>query len=205
MFLYSDQCGGFCVCNIMSRMSGHVYPQSFMILNVFTIMFDLVHMQSQSFQMIFQSLMTSYQSVILFFSAQVTGFHLEMGLLFRVILLFNRGEPLSKFFLKCVFWPPLSNEGSDRCSGVFVFEIFAFKVFGFIQEHFAIFSTFWSFITWNHNSYLSDHYQHSQHSYLVKRLAFVVCLLLCWYNAVDSHGNNSMHISCYSSMRQEHK
>ena len=42
MFLYSDQCGGFCVCNIMSRMSGHVYPQSFMILNVFTIMFDLV-------------------------------------------------------------------------------------------------------------------------------------------------------------------
>ena len=27
MFLYSDQCGGFCVCNIMSRMSGHVYPQ----------------------------------------------------------------------------------------------------------------------------------------------------------------------------------
>ena len=135
MFLYSDQCGGFCVCNIMSRMSGHVYPQSFMILNVFTIMFDLVHMQSQSFQMIFQSLMTSYQSVILFFSAQVTGFHLEMGLLFRVILLFNRGEPLSKFFLKCVFWPPLSNEGSDRCSGVFVFEIFAFKVFEFIHEH----------------------------------------------------------------------
>ena len=61
MFLYSDQCGGFCVCNIMSRMSGHVYPQSFMILNVFTIMFDLVHMQSQSFQMIFQSLMTSYR------------------------------------------------------------------------------------------------------------------------------------------------
>ena len=66
-------------------------------------MFDLVHMQSQSFQMIFQSLMTSYQSIILFFSAQVTGFHLEMGLLFRVILLFNRGEPLSQFFLKCVF------------------------------------------------------------------------------------------------------
>ena len=126
---------GFCVCNIMSRMSGHVYPKGFMILNVFTIMFDLVHMQSQSFQMIFQSLMTSYQSVILFFSAQVTGFHLEMGLLFRMILLFNRGEPLSKFFLKCVFWPPLSNEGSDRCSGVFVFEIFAFKVFEFIQEH----------------------------------------------------------------------
>ena len=53
--LYSDQCDGFCVSNIMSRMSGHVYPQSFMILNVFTIMFDLVHMQSQSFQMIFQS------------------------------------------------------------------------------------------------------------------------------------------------------
>ena len=98
MFLYSDQCGGFCVCNIMSRMSGHVYPQSFMILNVFTIMFDLVHMQSQSFQMIFQSLMTSYQSVILSFSAQGTGFHLEMGLLFCVILLFNRGEPLSQFF-----------------------------------------------------------------------------------------------------------
>ena len=98
MFLYSDQCGGFWVCNIMSRMSGHVYPQSFMILNVFTIMFDLVHMQSQSFQMIFQSLMTSYQSVILFFSAQVTGFHLEMGLLFRVILLFIRREPLSKIF-----------------------------------------------------------------------------------------------------------
>ena len=24
MFLYSDQCGGFCVCNIMSRMSGYV-------------------------------------------------------------------------------------------------------------------------------------------------------------------------------------
>ena len=70
MFLYSDQCGGFCVCNIMSRMSGHVYPQSFMILNVFTIMFDLVHMQSQSFQMIFQSLMTSYPSVIFFFSAK---------------------------------------------------------------------------------------------------------------------------------------
>ena len=134
MFLYSDQCGGFCVCNIMSRMSGHVYPQSFMILNVFTIMFDLVHMQSQSFQMIFQSLMTSYQSVILFFSAQVTGFHLEMGLLFRVILLFNRGEPLSKFFLKCVFWLPLSNEGSHRCSGVFVFEIIAFKVFNFLSS-----------------------------------------------------------------------
>ena len=139
MFLYSDQCGGFCVCNIMSRMSGHVYPQSFMILNVFTIMFDLVHMQSQSFQMIFQSLMTSYQSVILFFSAQVTGFHLEMGLLFRVILLFNRGEPLSKFFLKCVFWLPLSNEGSDRCSGVFVFwdiciQSFWFWTFDFVVE-----------------------------------------------------------------------
>merc|ERR1712116_18619 len=83
--------------------SGHVYPQSFMILNVFIIMFDLVHMQSQSFQMIFQSLMTSYQSVILFFTAQVTGFHLEMGLLFRMILLFNRGEPLSKFFLNAYF------------------------------------------------------------------------------------------------------
>ena len=133
MFLYSDQCGGFCVCNIMSRMSGHVYPQSFMILNVFTIMFDRVHMQSQSFQMIFQSLMTSYQSVILFFSAQVTGLHLEMGLLFRVILLFNRGEPLSKFFLKCVFWLPLSNEGSPRCWEVFVSKIFAFKVFDFIS------------------------------------------------------------------------
>ena len=50
------------------------YPRSSLILNVFTIMFDRVHMQSQSFQMIFQSLMTSYQSVILFFSAQVTGF-----------------------------------------------------------------------------------------------------------------------------------
>ena len=131
MFLYSDQCGGFCVCNIMSRMSGHVYPQSFMILNVFTIMFDLVHMQSQSFQMIFQSLMTSYQSVILSFSAQGTGFHLEMGLLFCVILLFNRGEPLSQFFWKCVFWLPLSNEGSHRCLRVFVFEIIAFKVFNF--------------------------------------------------------------------------
>ena len=67
----------------------------------------------------------------------------------------------------------------------------------------VIFSTFWSFVTRNHNSYLSDHYQHSQHSYLVKRLAFVVCLL-CWHNAVDNHGNNSVHISCYSSMRQEH-
>ena len=132
MFLYSDQCGEFCVCN-MSRMSGYVYPQCFMILNVFTIMFDLVHMQSQSFQMIFQSLMTSYQSVILFFSAQVTGYHLEMGLLFRVILLFNRGEPLSKFFLKCVFWLPLSNEGSRRCWEVFVSKIFAFKVFDFIS------------------------------------------------------------------------
>ena len=101
---------------------------------------------------------------------------LELGLIFCVILLFIRGEPLSKFSLKCVFWPPLSNEGSDRCSGVFVFEIFAFKVFEFIHEHFAIFSTFWSFISRNHNSNHSDHYQHS---YLVKRLAFVVCLLLC--------------------------
>ena len=79
MFLYSDQCGGFCVCNIMSRMSGYVYPQSFKILNVFTIMLDRVHMQSQSFQMIFQSLMTSYQSVILFFSAQVTVFFLTLN------------------------------------------------------------------------------------------------------------------------------
>ena len=99
---------------------------------------------------------------------------LEMGLIFRVILLLIRGEPLSKFSLKCVFWPPLSNEGSDRCSGVFVFEIFAFKVFKFIHEHFASFSTFWSFIIKNRNTNLSDHYQHS---YLVKRLAFVFCLL----------------------------
>ena len=28
MFLYSDECGGFCVCNIMSRMSGYVLLSS---------------------------------------------------------------------------------------------------------------------------------------------------------------------------------
>ena len=78
--------------------SGYVSYSKFTISNVFTVMLDRVHMQSQSFQMIFQTSMTSYQSVILFFSAQVTGFHLEMGLFFRVILLFIRGEPLSKFF-----------------------------------------------------------------------------------------------------------
>ena len=103
---------------------------------------------------------------------------LEMGLIFRVILLFIRGEPLSKFSLKCVnlsnHWPPLSNQGS----GVFVFEIFAFKVFEFIHEHSAIFSTFWSFITRNHNSNLSDHYQHSS---LVKGLAFAVFPFILTY------------------------
>ena len=88
MFLYSDQCGGFCVCNIMSRMSGHVYPQSFMILNVFTIMFDLVHMQSQSFQMIFQSLMTSYQSVILF-SDPFPGISDVIAIVIIIILCFS--------------------------------------------------------------------------------------------------------------------
>ena len=99
---------------------------------------------------------------------------LEIGIIFCVILLFIRGEPLSKFSLKCIFCPPLSNEGSDRCSGVFVFEIFGFKVFWFYSWTLSFFFTFWSFITRNHNSNLSDHYQHS---YLVKRLAFVVCLL----------------------------
>ena len=105
------------------------YPRSSIISNVFTII-----LRGQSFQIIFRSLMTSYQSVILLISAQVTGFQfLEMGLLSRLILLFVRGEPLSKSFLKCVFWLPLSNEGSHRCSGVFVFEIIAFKVFNFIS------------------------------------------------------------------------
>ena len=85
---------------------------------------------------IFQWLMTSRRDILLHTHTLWSWLQiLEMGLIFCVILLFIRGEPLSKFSLKCVFWPPLSNEGSDRCSGVFVFEIFAFKVFEFIQEH----------------------------------------------------------------------
>ena len=128
------------------------------------------------FSEIFQWLMTSRRHVLLHTHTLWSWLQfLEMGLIFCVILLFIRGEPLSKFSLKCVFWPPLSNEGSDRCSGVFVFEIFAFKVFEFIHEHCHFFhilkfynqkpqllslrslSTFPTFLS-------------------LKRLAFVVCL-----------------------------
>ena len=46
----------------------------------------------------------------------------------------QRGTP-GQIFQNFVFWLPLSNERSHRCSEVFVFEIFAFKVFDFISEH----------------------------------------------------------------------
>ena len=56
----------------------------------------------------------------------------------------HQREPLSKFFLKCVFWLPLSNEGSHRCSGVFVFEIIAFKFFNFLLQHLVTCGTIFS-------------------------------------------------------------
>ena len=57
----------------------------------------------------------------------------DLGLSFsNEYVLLQRGTP-GQIFQKCVFWLPISNEGSRRCSEVFVFEIFAFKVFNFIS------------------------------------------------------------------------
>ena len=50
----------------------------------------------------------------------------DLGLCFsNEYVLPQRGTP-GHIFQKCVFWLPQSNEGSRRCSEVFVFEIFAF-------------------------------------------------------------------------------
>ena len=46
--------------------------------------------------------------------------------------LVQRGTP-GQIFQKCVFWLPISNEGSHRCWEIFVSKIFAFKVFDFIS------------------------------------------------------------------------
>ena len=35
MFLYSDECGELCICNIMSRMSGYVLSSKFYDLKCF--------------------------------------------------------------------------------------------------------------------------------------------------------------------------
>ena len=60
---------------------------------------------------------------------------LDLGLCFsNEFVLPQRGTP-GQIFQNFVFWLPLSNERSHRCSEVFVFEIFAFKVFDFISEH----------------------------------------------------------------------
>ena len=48
------QCDGFCICNIMSRMSGYA-----MSSNGFTILLDRVLMQGQSIQTLFQSLLAA--------------------------------------------------------------------------------------------------------------------------------------------------
>ena len=130
MFLYSDQYGGVCVCNIMSRMSGHVHPQSFMILNVFTIMFDRVHMQSQSFKW-YSSQWWRHTRVLYFsFLDSIWKWDFFSAWFFCS----TEGNPCQNFSENAYFWLPLSNEGSHRCSGVFVFEIIAFKVFNFLLQ-----------------------------------------------------------------------
>ena len=68
--------------------------------------------------------------IITIFASQPS---LDLGLSFsNEYVLLQRGTP-GQIFQKCVFWLPLSNEGSRRCWEVFVSKIFAFKVFDFIS------------------------------------------------------------------------
>ena len=73
---------------------------------------------------------------MLFVSARFRS--VDLGLCFsNEFVLPQRGTP-GQIFQNFVFWVPLSNERSHRCSEVFVSEIFAFKVFDFISEHLEI-------------------------------------------------------------------
>ena len=68
--------------------------------------------------------------IITIFASQPS---VDLGLSFsNEYVLLQRGTP-GQIFQKCVFWLPISNEGSRRCWEVFVSKIFAFKVFDFIS------------------------------------------------------------------------